>query len=58
MNHIKVPKSVWLVLAGHLKRVVSVHNHMTLDSVLHLENYVFIVVSQIIFNGVVYPRIM
>ena len=49
MDHINVPKTIWLVVAGHLqclKGVVKVHCHMTLDSVLHLENYVFIVVSQ------------
>ena len=58
MDHRKVTKSVCLVLAGLLKRVVSVDCPMALDSVLHLENYVFIVVSPIIFNNVVDPRKM
>ena len=58
MDHRNVPKSVSLVLAGRLKRVVSVHCPMALDSVLHLEKYVFIVVSPFIFNSVVEPRKM
>ena len=58
MDHRKVTKSVCLVLAGLLKRVVSVDCPMALDSVLHLENYVFIVISPIIFNNVVDPRKM
>ena len=55
MDSRKVPKNVCLVLVGRLKRVVDVHWHMALDSVLHLEKYVFIVVSSIIFNSVVDP---
>ena len=58
MDQRKVTKSFCLVLAGLLKRVVSVDCPMALDSVLHLENYVFIVVSPIIFNNVVDPRKM
>ena len=59
MNQRKVPKSVWLVMAGRLKRfkcVVCVHCHMALDSVLQLENCIFMVVSQTIFHGGVDPR--
>ena len=55
MNQRKVPKSVWLVMAGRLKRfkcVVCVHCHMALDSVLQLENCIFMVVSQTIFTVV------
>ena len=58
MDCSKVSNSVCLVFAGRQKRVVSVHCQMALDSVLHLDKYVFIVVSPIIFSSVVDPRKM